>query len=265
MIHMQLRWSAVPLILWIQAALLSGAVTSIEITNKSEVLAGKQIGSHGPYERIEGTVRFAVDPKSEWNKSIADIGLAPLDGRGRVEFSANFYILQPVDAAKSNGTALVEVSNRGGKALLGTFDFAHGSADPKTEPDFGDGFLLRQGFTLVWIGWEFDVPESPDMLRLNSPVATEQGRPITGLVRSEWTGNEKVDTIPLGDRAQMGYPVAEESDSANAMYVRDEVIAARTIVPRSAWRFSDRTHVSMPSGFTPGRIYEIVYRAKDPG
>jgi hypothetical protein len=48
------------------------------------------------------------------------------------------------------------------------------------------------------------------------------------------------------------------------MYVRDGVDAARTIVPRSAWQFSDPTHVNMPEGFAPGRIYEIVYRAKDP-
>ena len=109
----------------------------------------------GAYERVQGVVHFSVDPKSQWNRNIVDLALAPRDSDGKVEFSANFYILQPVDASKSNGTALVEVSNRGGKAMLNMFDFAHNSPEPATEDQLGDKFLLRRGFTLVWIGWEF--------------------------------------------------------------------------------------------------------------
>lgn len=264
MIHMRWRWSIVPLILFGHTILVFGAVQSVEVTRRSEVLQGKHFGTVGSYERIEGTVRFAVDPKASGNRNITDVRLAPMDKRGNVEFSANFYILQPSDAVKSNGVALVEVSNRGGKALLGTFDFAPGSLNPETEQDFGDEFLLRKGFTLVWVGWEFDVPRTPDELRLEAPIATNSGQAITGLVRSEWTGNEKVETIPLGDRTQLGYPVADPEDRENAIYVRDEVNGARTRIERSAWRFSDSTHVTMPAGFLPGRIYEVVYRAKNP-
>jgi hypothetical protein len=244
--------------------LLSGAVATIEIQNRSAVLGGKQFGRAGAYERIEGVAHFSVDPNAEANRGIADIQLGPTDASGKVRFSANFYILQPVNAGRSNGTAIVEVSNRGGKGLLGMFDFAHGSNDPRSAEEFGDGFLLRKGFTLVWIGWEFDVPNDPALLRLDAPIATDHGKPITGLVRSEWMGNDKVITIPLGDRAQAGYPVANPQDEANALYVRDKVDGPRTRIPRSAWQFSDPTHVTMAAGFDPGRIYEVVYRAKNP-
>jgi hypothetical protein len=242
----------------------SPAVTSVEVSSKTPVLAAKPFGSAGSYERLQGTVRFAVDPNLPANHGMADLKLAPRNAEGQVEFSANFYVLQPVDASRSNGTALVEVSNRGGKALLNTFDFAHGTLDPQSEQDFGDGFLLRRGFTLVWIGWEFDVPARSGLLRLLAPIATDNGKTITGLVRSEWMGDEKVTTISLGDRAQTAYAVADENDPANKMYVRDQVDGPRTVVPRLAWQFADATHVTMAARFEPGRIYEIVYRAKDP-
>lgn len=244
--------------------LLSGAVTTVDIQNRTIVLDGKPFGKAGAYERIEGVAHFSVDPNAKANSAIADIKLAPTDSSSKVTFSANFYILQPVNAAQSNGTALVEVSNRGGKGLLGMFDFAHGSNDPRTAQEFGDDFLLKHGFTLVWIGWEFDVPHNHGLLRLDAPIATDHGKPITGLVRSEWMGNDKVITIPLGDRAQVGYPVTDPQEEANTLYVRDKVDAPRTRIPRSAWQFSDSTHVTMAAGFDPGRIYEVVYRAKNP-
>ena len=53
------------------------------------------------------------------------------------------------------GAALFEVPNRGGKAMVRFFNHARGSADPTTEAEMGDGFLMRRGFTLVWLGWQF--------------------------------------------------------------------------------------------------------------
>jgi hypothetical protein len=226
------------------------AVTSVDVAHRNTAFGGA-------YESLEGIVHFAVDPLDEANRGIVDIGLAPRNKKGLVEFSANFYILQPRDPRNANGTALVEVSNRGGKSLLNMFDFARGS-------DFGDGFLLKRGFTLAWIGWEFDVPDHPDLLRLQAPVATDRGKTITGLVRSEWIGDHKVQTISLGDRTQTGYSVANQNDKANTLYVRDTVTGTRTTLPRSSWRFADATHVTLDSGFRPGRLYDVVYRAKNP-
>jgi Alpha/beta hydrolase domain len=218
------------------------AVTRIEITERA---------NDGGYERIVGKAYFAVDPKLAPNRIIADIDLAPKNSAGKVEFSADLYILRPRDAAKRNGTLLLEISNRGGKGLLSQFDL-------------GDNFLLQQGFTLAWVGWEFDVPPSPGLLRLTAPIATDHGKPIYGLVRSEWEGNRRVTTIPLGDRNELGYPVADSKDAANKIFVRDTVEGQRRLIPRSDWTFSDPTHVNMASGFEPGKIYEVIYNAKDP-
>ena len=240
------------------------AVTRVEITDRADVLGGTSFGTAGPYERLAGKIYFAVDPKVAANRCITDIDLAPRNAQGKVEFSADLYVLKPRDPAKGNGTALVEISNRGGKGLLNTFDLAMPSLDPKTQPEFGDNFLLKRGFTLVWVGWEFDLPPSPGLLRLSTPVITENGRPIYGLVRSEWEGDERVTTIPLEDRDLPGYPLADPADPANKLLVRDTVLGERRVIPRDKWSFPDERHVTMDAGFEPGKIYEVVYKAKDP-
>ena len=227
-----------------------GAVSRIEIVDRADV--------PGAYERIVAKVHFAVDPKLPANRVIADIDLAQRNELGLVEFSSDLYILKPRDAAKSNGTALVEISNRGGKGLLGMFDYATASNE------FGDGFLLQQGFTLVWVGWEFDVPASPKYLGLTTPLASDHGQPIHGMVMSEWIGEKRVTSISLGDRFLRAYEVADPDAPGTHLSVRDHVTSERQVIPRGKWKFSGAREVEMDSGFEPGKIYEVIYQAKDP-
>jgi hypothetical protein len=112
---------------------------------------------------------------------------------------------------------------------------------------------------MVWIGWEFDVPNRDGLLKLYAPVI----KGITGVVRSEITVDKRTTSESLGDRAQVAYAVADV-DSA-AMTVRDGVNGKRTAIPRDQWKFSaDLTHIEYAAGFEPARIYEVVYTAKDP-
>ncbi|HZU24224.1 MAG TPA: alpha/beta hydrolase domain-containing protein [Bryobacteraceae bacterium] len=242
------------------------AVTRVELVDRTDLLGNTAFGAAGPYERIVARAYFAIDPKAAANAGIADIGLAPRNEDGLVEFSSDIYVLKPRDPAKGNGTALVEISNRGGKALLPTFDFSHSSQDPQTTDQLGDAFLLERGFTLVWIGWEFDAPrEDATAMHLFAPIATDHGKSITGLVRSEWTGDKPVKTISLGDRSQIGYAAADLSEPGAEMFFRDTVEGPRTRIPRDQWRFEDARHVTLSGeGFAPGRIYEVIYTAKDP-
>src|SRR5690242_3372802 len=129
------------------SALAQAAVTHVELTGRTDL-------PRFNYERVTGKVYFAVDPKLAANRIIADIGLAPKNAAGLVEFSSDLYMLRPKDAAKGNGTALVEISNRGGRGMVGMFDMAAANDELS-----GDPLLFEQGFTLVWIGWEFDVAD----------------------------------------------------------------------------------------------------------
>jgi Alpha/beta hydrolase domain len=236
------------------------AVDRVEVTEQSSVLEGKTFGGAGAYERIIGKVHFTVDPKNPANRNIADIDNAPLNSKGLVEFSADLYMLRPVDPAKSNSAVLFEISNRGGKGMLSFYDRGAGGTDPRTAAQFGDGFLLEQGYTLVWLGWQFDVPERPGLLRLYAPIATDHGKTITGLVRAEFTPDKRTNVMLLADRDHIPYPVVKPGD----LTVRDSVTGPRTTIPATSWTLVDGKKLSLSTGFEPGKLYEMVYTAKDP-
>src|SRR6266436_2694168 len=159
-------------------AMTHAEVTRVEISSRQDVLGGKSFGTIGAYEKLSGKVYFAVDPNNQHNKIIADIDKAPRNSQGKVEFSADLFILRPKDPAHGNGVLFFDVVNRGNKELLSTFNHAIGSADPTTEAEFGDGLLMRQGYTLVAVGWQFDVPKTKNRIGFDAPIATDHGQPI---------------------------------------------------------------------------------------
>ena len=172
------------------AALLLAApayadVVRVEVKSRADVLAGKPFGAAGAYEKLAGTLHFAIDPRNSANAIITDIDKAPKNAAGKVEFSSDFYLIKPKDPSRGNGTLLYEVSNRGGKGMLGFFNFASGSLAPTTAAEFGDGFLFEQGFTLLWVGWQFDPPMREGLVRVFAPIAREPGGgPIRGVDRA---------------------------------------------------------------------------------
>ncbi len=263
---------ALPLALW-TCATAAASVVSIHVIDRTDILQGAALASAGPYERILARVSFAVDPKLAANRIIADIDLAPRNADGLVEFSADLYVLKPRDPARGNGTALFEVSNRGRKGMLGMFNMATSSLDPQAASEFGDRFLLERGFTLVWLGWQFDVPRQPGLMRLYTPVATRGGKPITGVVCAEFVPDSKILSHSLADRNHVPYPVADPKDAGAHLTVRDHCDSARKPVPRGDWQFArvedgkpvpDPGFVYLAAGFEPGKVYELVYRSMDP-
>jgi hypothetical protein len=134
-----------------------------------------------------------------------------------------------------------------------------GRPDPHSAEDLGDPLLFEQGFTLVWVGWEWDIPQRPGLLRLDAPRIMG----LTGPVRAEIVQNQRTNRASLGDRAQIPYAVADP-DSAS-LTVCDQPAGPRTVVPRSQWRFiEDGGRIEYEAGFEPGRIYDLIYQGKDP-
>lgn len=243
-------------LLW--AALGHAELVRLEIKERSDVLSGRTFGRSGAYERILGRAYFAIDPQLAPNGAIADIALAPRNGQGRVEFSSDFYVLRPKDLAKGNGTVLFEASNRGGKGMLAAFHRA-GSPDPRKAEDFGDGFLLEQGFTLLWAGWQFDMPENPGLVRLYPPVV--EG--LKGTVRAEHMLDARFDRYSVADRNHKPYPVLSPDDPNLKLTVRDQVEGPRVTIPRADWHLEGGTVIVLKGGFDPGRLYELVYTSQN--
>ena len=246
-------------------------VVRVEITSRSDIQDGKPFGAAGAYERVVGRVFFAVDSANLHNQQIVDLDKAPRNPQGEVEFSADLYLLKPKDMAKGNQAVLFEVSNRGGRGIV---FLANGR-----EGEFGDGFLMRQGYTVAWVGWQFDLSAQGNRLRLSAPVAHDPGgKEIHGLVRTDFTPAEKRDDMPLGHillgpDGGNSYPVDDPASQQNVLTVRDSPTGDRKNIPRSEWSFAhvvqgqitaDPHFVHLNSGFVPGKIYELVYTAKDP-
>ena len=257
----------------VSTVLATAEVVRVEVRSRTDLVGGESFGKAGPYEKIAGVIHFAVDPNNAANRIITDIDLAPRNADGMVEFRSDFFMLKPVDMSRGNGTVFYEVSNRGRKGMVSRFNRAAGSLDPQTEAEMGDGFLMRQGFTLLWVGWQFDVPPREDLMRLYAPIASSGGSPITGLVRSEVVTARRMADALLADRGHVAYEVADPSHADNVMTVRDKVDGSRRVVPRDTWRFArleagkvvaDSTHVYLEGGFEPHRLYDIVYRAQNP-
>ncbi len=254
-------------------------VARIDVEARGPLPGDQSYGLAGKYEKLAGKIHFEVDPSNPANQIIVDIEHAPLNSDGKVSFSADFFLIKPQDATRGNGTLLFGASNRGSKRLL-TF-FNHASAegrkwdepDPVSAANLGDGFLMRQGFTLLWVGWQFDPPKTGENLRAYLPATTADPAPIEGLVRSDFVVTEKVHDFTLGDRNHIPYLVADPSDRENVLTVRDTVEAERQIIPRNRWKFArledgkpvaDRGRVYLDTGFEPHKIYEVVYRSRNP-
>jgi hypothetical protein len=250
-------------------------VVRIDVAARSDVAAGASYGAAGPYEKLRGTLHFAVDPKAAANGNITDLELARPNAAGLVEFSADFYLLKPKDVARGNGALLFEVSNRGGKGILPMMSRAAASRDPSEARELGDGFLLEQGFSLLWVGWQLDPPASePNLLRVYPPT-TDPGLSVTGLVRSDFVvRSSDIRDHSLADGDHVPYPVDDPSSEAHTLTVRDTPLGERRTISRSEWQFArvddsgsiipDPTRVYLASGFEPKKIYEVVYTAKNP-
>jgi hypothetical protein len=269
-----LAWVLTLLVFYPSAA--DAHVTRVEIISRADVQDGRTFGLAGAYERIVGRAYFAVNPENTHNRQIVDLDKAPRNSQGEVEFSADLYLFKPKDMTKGNNAVLFEVSNRGGRGILRLVNGGN-SLDPNAE--FGDGFLLREGYTIAWLGWQFDVADQGQNLRLSAPVVHDpEGKEIRGLVRSDFTPSEKKDDMPLGHillgpGGGKSYPVDDPASAKNVLTVRDTPGGPRKTIPRSQWSFghsvegqlvADPHFIHLDGSFLPGKIYEVVYQAKDP-
>ena len=244
--------------LWLSSALAE--VVGVDVATREVIEGGRDFGAAGQYERIEGTITFALDPDHRFNERIVDLDLAPRNDEGMVTATATLIVLQAVDPEKRSGAGLLEVSNRGGRASLRYFQLAN---DPGAE----DSLLMDRGVTIIWVGWQWDIIPEPGRMTIEIPIATgENDEVITGLVRADWTVDADSDELNLAHRDRHRPYAVHDPDSGNhRLTVREGRDSLRVEVPRSEWGFSeDGTQLVMQNGFRAGRIYELVYEGSDP-
>ncbi|GHF74288.1 alpha/beta hydrolase domain-containing protein [Seohaeicola zhoushanensis] len=255
------------------------------ITDRRTFAAGTTFGEAGAYEMLRGRARFGVDPQAEAQSAVCDITLAPVDDRGLVRFEADFAILRPVDLPRGNRRVFFDYGNRGNKRALQFFNDAPPTNVPTTAADAGNGFLMRRGYSVAWLGWQGDLLPGDGRMLLDVPVATEQGRPITGTVRAEYIAVEDGRKVfPLSTlTSTRSYPAASLDTSKARLTRRRYALSPREEIPHHRWAFArldqgggvdgqgleqavipSDSHLYLPEGFETGWIYELVYEGRDP-
>src|SRR5208283_443945 len=253
---------------------------SFAILHREPFAEGAAFGATGPYEKIIGVARFAIDPAHVRNRGIVDLPLAPRNSDGKVEFEADVFILAPKDLAKGNRALLYDVNNRGNKLALRMFNNAPGINNPTTRADAGNGFLFQQGYTVVWSGWIGELLPGNQRLLLKPPVATEQGKPIRGVVRQEMVTDTPTDSLPLSSREGHGsYSPTIQGEADGVLTWRLRETDERVVIPRAQWSLErlplqpvkegvagtlGQIRCKLAGGFRPGYIYELVCESEGP-
>ena len=257
----------------------------LKIADRRPFAGGRGFGDTGAYERLSGRALFRVDPLAPAQADVVDLKLAPRDAEGLVHFAADFMILRPADSARGNRRVFYDYGNRGHKRALQFFNDAPHSNDPLTLTHAGNGFLMRRGYAVAWLAWEGDMLPGDNRMVLDVPVATDNGRAITGRVRVEFIPDAPgaVCQALSGRVAAHSYRTAS-MDTADAAFTRRRYpYDAPEIIPSDQWSFAlahagagaetkqaefavaaSDWHIYYPAGFNPGWIYELIYTAKDP-
>ena len=249
-----------------------GSILRLTVTERlTPVFGGALFGAVGAYECLTGTVFGALDPLHPANSGIVNLDKAPRDAQGMVTYESAFSVLKPIDAAKGNGWLMYDVPNRGNKVALTRLNLGADGNRPVTAEHAGNGFLMRNGFSVVWSAWQSGVPAGADRLDASFPIASNPGGPIVGVNREEFiaeeTGGPGDAFIQIrGDDRFVGtlsYPVADFDTAKATFTVRQREKDPRAVPSGLAWRYVDDRHVEItrPSvtGFDKGAIYEFVY------
>ncbi len=122
--------------------------------------------------------------------------------------------------------------------------------------NLSDAFLFEQGFTVAWLGWQFDLPKGA--MRMDAPAAN-----VNGLVR------QSAIALSAGSRlwrlgGTSSYCAADAAQPDAQLLVKSHFDDPGRVLPREAWRFADPCTVVLEDGFEAGQVYELIYRGVNP-
>jgi Alpha/beta hydrolase domain len=248
-------------------------VVRFVVEQQESYAGGAEWGTSGAYERLVGTAYIEVDPRDPLNAGIVNLGRAPRNDRGMVEFSAPFFMLKPVDMARGNQKMFYAINNRGNTSLL-----------PAPTPAQVGGLTqlqLRLGYAVVDAGWQGDVVGSSTRLAPTLPVATQaDGSPIVAALRIEYSNRTipEAGTFTLtlkGTPAFRSYETADTDTAHSTLTVRDTVDGPKMPIRSDRWAFGTcptgeaslvptTTDICLFDGFRVDQLYELIYPATDP-
>jgi hypothetical protein len=239
-----------------------GVMIRLEIRGTVPAYGGRSFGAAGAYQIVHARVFGALDPAHPAHAGIALLDRAPRNADGNVEYACEAVILKPTDMARANGWLLYDVLNRGEQRVLSRVNGAPAGFPTGPTADPGDGMLLEQGYTIVWSGWQGDIPGGGAGLVAHFPVAGTDDDPVVDLSREEWTDT---GTGP-GFAAALTWPAPTPDTAQAVLSVRALEGDLRETPDDLVWRYRDASTIEIerPAGFDSGAIYEFIYPATRP-
>ncbi|HTW87638.1 MAG TPA: hypothetical protein VMD75_06495, partial [Candidatus Binataceae bacterium] len=232
------------------------------IERVEQAFEGVSFASVGPYEKITGRVFAEADPGHRLNAPIVNLDRAPRNAAGRVEYWFDFCLLRPADLRKGNRRLLYDVINRGGKIALIDFNSAPRANNPLSAADAGNGYLMRQGYSILWSAWQGDVLAGEERMLAGFPPPSDHGAPLVGINRDEFLFESGAGPL----RAALSYSANSLDQSQATLTIRECEADDRVAVAADRWRYvtANQIEITRPAGFDAGAIYEFIYPARDP-
>jgi Alpha/beta hydrolase domain len=251
----------------VAAAPAEARITRVEIAiRESPTFGGFSWPGVGQYEKLVGKAFGEVDPADPRNALIVDLGLAPRNASGRVEYAFDFYILKPIDLSQGAHKVMYEPPNRGSKTWS-TLGRVPGGNDPGSIVDpavLAKAFFMPRGYTLVWSGWDKSAGSST--ANFNTTVTLPVARNPDG---STITGPAYEYIVTSGTSFPLSYPAATPDKSRATLTHRVHLDDTPQPVAADAWEYASATLDAirlLPAGtrFVANDIYEFSYTARDP-
>ncbi len=274
----------------------AGYIKNFEIVSDTPAFNGAiPEGGTTAYRVIKAIAHGELNPGATINANIVNLDKAPKDKNGNVAYATDVVILTPANAKQGKRAVVYEVANRGTK--LGKWTFIGGGKLAKGKaPDGQFLSLLKQGYTIVWSGWQGDLPlnghasKDPDaILGTQFPTAhNADGSAIVAYSREEY-----IPDVSAGKSIPLSYAPANPQDVSSArLSVRqswqthygekDQGVQTYDApsTPVQHWHYVKNKDGSYAVEFTApeqvagpkgkaikpdaGAIYSFEYKAKDP-
>ncbi|MFC0201848.1 alpha/beta hydrolase domain-containing protein [Paracoccus rhizosphaerae] len=263
----------------------STEIISLDLRSDEPFAEGAGFGETGPYRLIKGRAHLAIRPEDIGADGFYQRDAVTTDKVGRICATSDLFILAPQDPARGNGTLLFEFINRGNKRALQFFNEGTPGNDPRNAADAGNGWLMRQGYTLVVVAWQGDVLRGDGRMTADLPGFTDDAP--TRIAAEFIVEDERTRFLPLSTKTgTRSYPAASLDTTKARLTRRRYPGSPREEIPSSAWAFERidgdaaglgggdimaaeqaivpcSRHIHLFTGFKPGWLYELEYDATD--
>lgn len=265
----------------------SSSIDSLVTKGTALAFNGATFGNVGTYTYILAEATGKVSATDKCASTIVDLKNAG-DASGNVTYKFDVIVLMPTDKAKANGSLLYIVNNRSNSSSFealndGSSNDLFTNVAPvipttataaTTGTGAGSAFLMKQGYTVVFSGWQGDRPQTLNVSSASISSATKWylpgmtlpvaynggagGAQITGTVQDEFIADSATLTTNL-----LGTYYKRAPGTSATLTIRKTAMSDPITVDSSYWTYTAGSATAEGGNTTStGYGYVTIDRAK---